>query len=311
MGTYEERFALPPINRAGPVASSAVLSELVWVRGRDGLAPAKLRGGCPNILSLPMTTNELERRRLAADDRHVAAFHVIQCAITTLVPRTDYSQILSLTLNMQPSGATTLGSRRTTLKGFLRATDKEFRRLETEAFDYLSTALVAGRSSPCDGKLDPALAKAELTMTVSATPDVMARLLNVLTLEDQMTVRFVVAEILSELLPTVRRLVAPRFKGEAGMRNLFESAIDVHWPDRDPQLMGPRIMKDLLFGGLGLVSQTTRSAHSLERPGDYQSFVDLRDRSLAHFADILLDIESSNAWRQTFSDAGIPIEELF
>lgn len=289
---------MTPGGDATAATSEGVRAELVKLRQGDGLSAAKVQVHCAHIVRLPATTKELKRRRLAPSDRHIAALEVLQCAVQTLVPRTDFAQILQHTLNIQATAATSLGRRRTPLKALLRTSDKEYDRLERQAYDYFASALVAAEQSPCAIKLNPLTTDAELRITVQATPQVLSQLLNALSLESRSMVRHVQIRNLFEMLPRAQLFTSMARRSDVHLALLLRSLAPESWRGRPPQQLDSSELADALRNNLDPAGVAAGVASDFGlNAAEGESFA-VRDQHIDQLAIAILAAESDDAWRR-------------
>jgi hypothetical protein len=221
---------------ATPISAVDIRAELLTLRKREGINLLKLRDHCPKLQSLPATMDHLEVRQMHPSNRHVAAYEVLECAISARVPSGTLVRILTVTLNIgkeqnepkidmemnnqedsnktkKDETDTYLDARRKKLRAELLVGPKAFRNLEEEAYVQLSGALVAATRSPCsDEPSDP-----NFYTIIVDTPDRKFRLLWILiplAATTDSVVRNKLATEMMALLPRARAALSGQVLGE-------------------------------------------------------------------------------------------------
>jgi hypothetical protein len=128
---------------------SAIYSELVKLREREGLTYQKLREvkHAKQLKTLPVVDREMNRS--GTDDRALALLAVIKCAILREVRAPDFSAILLRTFNLDGCGDRTLSARESSLSKILRVTGNNLKDRIKAAYLELAAVLVAAEESPC------------------------------------------------------------------------------------------------------------------------------------------------------------------
>jgi hypothetical protein len=305
--TEETRADLTP--RSGDVAH-----ELITLRQRDGMSMRKLRD-CPAIKSLPAVREELRRRNLDLSDLHVAAYEALKCGVRSLVARTDYSKILSRTLNID-SDDRGLDDRRALLRAELYISEKAYRRLEDEAYLHFAGVLVIERQAPCDQTGAATPRDFVFDLRVTATAEDIASLLNLISFERRHEIYQRLSNALIEALPNAKLALseagydlaadpwrATRALGNAVFREL--------WPPRSESESLPvfmaESMSNLLFGGFDPADQHLEIARNedsrfpqetlyiLKTPMD--GLYRIKEISLLALALEILRVEEADGWR--------------
>lgn len=161
------------------------------------------------------TAAELERRALSVADTHVAAYHVIRCAIDFLIMRPDLTRVLLHTLNFgSATGEGTNQSTLTTRRGDLRTeffwSAKTYERVEEEAYVQLAGELVSISTTPClepwqpDDNRRPV--QLELTLTLEQKSD-LHYLLTLFAVDHRHRVQNAVASLVLDRLPNARTAI--------------------------------------------------------------------------------------------------------
>jgi hypothetical protein len=310
------------------VASAEVLDELTGLRQHDGLTMRKIRDHCPAIKSLPLTQRELERRSLHETDLHVAAYEAIKCAVTALVPRTDFSRILARTLNVTGEEGSTLETRRTRLQTELYLTEKAYRRREEVAFTHLAGAMVAAKESPCADPDKPE--QLDLDIHVTATASQLLEILNLCTFEDRTPIRVELQRTLTRALPNGARTLLPSVgSSEPVADRLIKAILRNIWP-RKLSVGGQEVFLEgesldmLLFGSTGgrnernimmALRERERAISAEHRPDPagvmldvvYDEFHRRKKRSLSGLVDSITYFETTDRWIELFPGSSAPI----
>lgn len=318
-----------------PVDSDRILRELIFLRGYDGASFTKVRQKCPGLMNLRVTTIEAERRGLSPKDQHVAAIKVLECGIRNLVPRPDYSRILSRTLNLPFSGsASGLEYRQDLLRLELNLSDKEFRRVQRQAFDDFASRLVLADSSPCADDVEPDRTL-RLDIKIEGSAEELAAALNLLTFELRPAI---VERVGQEILRALPRARAQVQSGRvAGLEDLVkvvltelytadgEVAID---PSKDSRgqsteimfYLGESVMTLLGFNGptrwltervdaiyrIELEVRDAVAADIFPREPLGPKFQRIKHRSLARLAELVAKVERADAWEDLLDGSSIP-----
>lgn len=316
--TEETHADLAP--RSGDVAH-----ELITLRQRDGMSMRKLRD-CPAIKSLPAVHEELRRRKLDLSDLHVAAYEALKCGVRSLVARTDYSKILSRTLNID-SDDKGLDDRRATLRAELYLTEKAYRRLEDEAYLHFAGVLVIERQAPCDRVSTVALGEIVLDLRVTASTEDIANILNLISFERRHEVHQKLGHTLIEALPNAKLALTEAGYDLGGdpwsaVRALGGAILRELWPPRSqdeplPVFMAAS-MNDLLFGGFDAPYQHLEVARNEDSrfPGEtlyilnnpMDGLYKLKEVSLLALAFQILDLEESDKWRDLLHRGTTPAQ---
>jgi hypothetical protein len=316
----------PELDRQAPVPASAdVLRELVVLRQRDGISMHKLRERCPLLLGLPVTSHELARRQLDETDRHVAAYEMLKCAVTALIPRSDLSRIAAQTLNVM-GGNSNLDQRRNRLQAELYLTDKAYRRLEVEAFTHLAGVLVAADRSPCTGTPGEHLSQIEFDLHVSTSSAQLLQILTLLSFERRQTIRDQLGSLLLEPLPNAQAalqddLLAHLEGPWAVARHLLAAVLIKAWPPRtamptsDLLLFAAGSLSDLLLSNVldvdyqhFLVARTEQQRFQQlmlvdhERPTD--EFYRLKGVNLLQLGAQIERLELDDRWVEVIAGIG-------
>jgi uncharacterized protein YbaP (TraB family) len=69
------------------ITSDSVLKELKKLRQHKGVTMYKVQQRAPWMQRLLATLDEAERRKLASEDRHIAAYYTVQCAVDYAIGR--------------------------------------------------------------------------------------------------------------------------------------------------------------------------------------------------------------------------------
>lgn len=306
--TEETRADLAP--RSGDVAH-----ELITLRQRDGMSMRKLRDR-PAIKNLPAVREELRRRKLDASDLHVAAYEALKCGVRSLVARTDYSKILSRTLNIDGDDKG-LDDRRAILRTELYLTEKAYRRIEDDAYLHFAGVLVVERQAPCDQASVAALSDIVFDLRVTASPEDIANLLNLISYERRNEIYQMLGRTLIEALPNGKLALTEAGYDSEGdpwraARTLGSAILRELWPPRRQDERLPvftaESMSDLLFGSrFNAADQHLEIARNedfrfpgetlyiLETPMD--GLYKHKEISLLALAFEILDIEGSDRWR--------------
>lgn len=299
------------------VSSDQVLQELLLLRQRDGLTLRKLKEKCPGLLALRMTTDELERRHLAASDRHLAALGALECAVRVLIARPDHARILTRTLNIQARVDSSLEYRQDTLRIELSLSEKEFRRVQQEAYLQLAAELVMAETSPCaqDSQLGDKLV---LEIKLHGSPDQLAVALDLLTFESRPGVRQEIAERILQSLPNARRILDELGIAEDALAILLQALITARWTTVDASGQSYFLAESVRL----LLSQPEKPLEvravdisQIEAQHDRQAidfryeservttrFFTLKHEAMQRLAELAIDVERADDWDQIFGE---------
>jgi hypothetical protein len=164
------------------ITSDSVLKELKELRQHKGMTIYKVQQRAPCMQRLVATLDEADRRKLAPEDHHVAAYYTIQCAVDHAIGRPDLAHILRRTLNFAQED-NFLDKRRSSLMAEFFIQPKSYSRLEVEAYVQLAGVLIAADRSPCrDADAWPDSVNLEIKLVLDRQDDI-RWLLTLLTLD--------------------------------------------------------------------------------------------------------------------------------
>jgi hypothetical protein len=292
----------------------------------------KIREQCHTLCALRATIDEVRRRQLSDSDRYVAAFEVIKCAVSSLVPRTDYSRVLARTLNVAGEDSS-LEQRRDRLQSEFYFTDKIYRRVEDEAFTHLAGALVAASQSPCSGPTVDGDAKIALDFRITLTANQLGYVLTLLSLERRSSIREQLSETLLEALPNALAVLSDEDQTRTErswpkLRQIIGGILTYVWPPKRSTLRPnkPPIestaftaasMSDLLLGDqpdvdhehlLVATAETKRyNIRLVEDERLNRTFFSFKAASLQHLAELIERYERNDAWREVLPGVDEPV----
>lgn len=304
-------------------ATEQVLSDLVAVRAHGGITILRVKEHATYLQRLRATQDEISTRNLAADDVHAAAFHVVKCAVSNAIERTDHREILTATLNLN-AAAENLTGRRLTVRNRLVMSAKEFQRVEQESYMQLAGELVMMISTPCpfeDSKGAFAAHTAKLGITVTFNDvDEIVRLLAMIDLENRTLIRERLALRVLSLLPNG---AGPALAGTDSLstslnRLVWAAASNLEDQDETAQsevvklavrINGKRTMDDVRYR----FKPSNRASFERQREEAGRprvtvpvnlSVIEVRRRALESLAHTMNAIERADLWRSLLQSNG-------
>ena len=307
------------------IPSHEVMGELIVLRQQDGLTMRRVRDHGPRLCALRITTDQLQRRRLDESDRHVAAYEVVQCAVNSLVPRSDFSRVLAKTLNLAGDEGT-LGRRRDRLRSELYISEKAYKRLEEEAYVHLAGALVAAERSPCAGLPSDHLAEIAFDLRITTTAEQLLKVLTLLSFERRETVRNLLGDALMEVLPNARAALddytLAQLEGPWALaRHVIGAVLMNAWPP-NPKVTAP---DEVLLSAGSLSNALLSNVHDVDLnylltardeqerlhdqvmvTGDQPSaeFFKLKGDTMVKLANQIREIEQNDKWSDVLPPVG-------
>jgi hypothetical protein len=166
-------------------ASGLVYGELKSLRERGGISEKRIRESCPLLCALPATLHELERRGLAHEDAHIAAYLMIECAVREYLRKSDQHQIVHACLNFGDSDEL-LEKRRERLAANLHVSLATIKRREDDGFRILANRILTAEQSPC-GEARSDGSELTLDVRVRTTSHQLIDVLRLMTMEGRVT----------------------------------------------------------------------------------------------------------------------------
>lgn len=190
---------------AGSLPSHAdVVGELLELRRFHGISSEKVRKVARNIMTLPVVDDQIRLGRLAAQDRFLATYQVLKCAVTRNELATVEHRVLRMSFNFD-NLPIVLKDRLADLENELGRSANTIAVMEREAISDLATFLIGSARSPCAEKPERPDIERMLTFTLTMEASSFAVLLRHLPMDDRSLVREAIAEEAMRFVPLADR----------------------------------------------------------------------------------------------------------